>query len=86
MPEAIGYASSRSFAPTESVPRSQQVAAQVRELSTQQKTAVAETVQRQAKFSSNRAEALSRQAEQIENRVETRKAQDGLGSRLDLSV
>jgi hypothetical protein len=47
---------------------------------------VAQTVQRQADFSSNRAEFLSRQAEQLVNRAETRNPENGLGSQVDILV
>lgn len=58
----------------------------IREVRSNTEQAVAQTVKRQADFSSNRAETLNRQAEQLESRVESRSAGEGLGNRLDISV
>lgn len=86
MTEAIGQGTSQTFQPTQEISRVDQVAAQAEAIKARQSEAVAETVQRQANFSSNRAELLSRQAEQLENRAESRKPETGMGSRLDVSV
>jgi len=51
-----------------------------------QSEAAAESVSRQAKFSSSRAEFLSDQAEKLEKRAETRSVEDGLGRFVDISV
>ncbi|QFT29262.1 hypothetical protein K1718_02565 [Roseibium porphyridii] len=86
MPEAVGYGQNQAFQPSLATPRADKVAEQVKAMNARQSEAVAETVQRQAKFSSNRTENLSRQAEQLEKRAETRKPEDGLGNRVDIFV
>ena len=86
MTEAIGQGTSISFQPTLETSRVEQVAAQAEAVKARQSEAVAETVQRQANFSSNRAEFLSKQAEQLENRAQAHKPETGVGSRLDVSI
>lgn len=86
MPEAIGSGSSLAFQPTLQTPRTEQVAEQAKAMNARQSEAVAETVQRQANFSANRAESLSRQAEQLEERAQTRDPGEGLGNTVDISV
>ncbi|GAB4512270.1 MAG: hypothetical protein Tsb0019_08670 [Roseibium sp.] len=86
MPEAIGYGSSQAFQPNLATSRTDQVAEQAKAMNASQSKAVAETVQRQADFSTSRAEFLSRQAEQLENRAETRTPADGVGSQVDILV
>lgn len=84
MPEAIGYGSSQAFQPNLATPRTQQVAEQAEAVKAKRSEAAAVNVQRQAEFSTNRAEALSRQAEQLENRAETRSLDDGLGTQVNI--
>ncbi|QDG75292.1 hypothetical protein [Labrenzia sp. PHM005] len=86
MPEGIGYGSALAFRPSLQVPRIDQVAEQAQTINAKQSAAVAETVQRQANFSANRAEALSRQAEQLQQRAQPADPGAGLGNRLDISV
>jgi hypothetical protein len=86
MTEAIGQGTSQAFQPSLGTPRTEQVAEQAKAIKARQSEAVAETVQRQANASSNRAEFLSRQAEQLESRAESRSSGTGLGGRLDVSV
>lgn len=85
MPDGISYGSGQAFQPTLAIPRSDQLSQQSQQLNVKQTAAVAETVQRQAEFSSNRAESLARQAEKLENRVQT-EAEDGVGAVVDVSV
>jgi len=86
MPEAIGHGSNQAFQPTLATPRAEQVAEQAKAINASQSQAVAETVQRQADFSSQRAEFLSRQAEQLENRAQTRTPENGLGTQVDVLI
>lgn len=85
MPEGVGYGSSQAFQPSLAIPRNEQIAQQTQQLNARQSEAVAETVQRQADFNSNRAENLNRQAEQLEQRAQT-DAGPGVGSFVDITV
>lgn len=86
MTEAIGQGTTRTFQPSLETSRVKQVAEQAEAIKARQSAAVADTVQRQANFSSNRAEFLSRQAEQLENRAQAQRQETGLGDRLDISI
>ncbi|MTI44029.1 hypothetical protein JM93_03278 [Roseibium hamelinense] len=86
MPEVSGYRSSQALASSPTLRETQKVVDQLRELDAKQEVAVAQTVQRQADLSSNRAEQLARQVEQIERRVEARDIDPGLGGRFDITV
>ncbi|MBN9673229.1 hypothetical protein [Roseibium aggregatum] len=86
MPEAIGHGPAQAFPPTLGQPRTEKVAQQAEAARARQSEAAAETVQRQANFSSNRAELLSEQAEKLEKRAENRNVDDGLGRYVDISV
>ena len=85
MPEGIASGSGQAFQPTLAIPRSDQLLQQTQQLNVKQTAAIAETVQRQAEFSSNRAESLVRQAEKLEDRVQT-EAEAGVGAVVDVSV
>jgi hypothetical protein len=85
MPEGIGYGASPAFQPSLAVPRGDQLAQQAQQINARQSAVVAETVQRQADFSSNRAESLARVAEQIEQRAQT-DAGPGVGDVVDITV
>ncbi|MBO6507608.1 MAG: hypothetical protein JJ866_19260 [Roseibium sp.] len=86
MTEAIGQGTTQTFQPSLETSRVKQVAEQAEAIKARQSAAVADTVQRQANFSSNRAEFLSRQAEQLENRAQAQRQETGLGDRLDISI
>ncbi|MEJ8474893.1 hypothetical protein [Roseibium algae] len=86
MPEVTGYGSAQALNPREGFASPDQTVEKLKQADVKQDKAVAETVQRQANLSSNRAEVLARQAEQIEGRVQTREAEQGLGNRLDISI
>ncbi|WP_305986674.1 hypothetical protein [Roseibium sp. MMSF_3544] len=86
MSEAIASTSYQVFQPSLGTPRTEQVADQVKELRARQSEAAAEAVQRQAQFSSRRAEFLSEQAQTLENRAQARSTENGLGSRLDITL
>ena len=86
MSEAIASASTQAFQPSLSTSRIEKTAEQVKVLSARQSEADAETVQRQAEFSTSRAEFLSDQAQKLENRAQNRSPEDGLGTRVDISV
>ncbi|WP_422041144.1 hypothetical protein [Roseibium sp.] len=86
MSEAIASTSTQAFQPSLSASRIEKTAEQVKVLSARQSEAAAETVQRQAAFSTSRAEFLSDQAEKLENRAQNRSPEDGLGNRLDISI
>ncbi|MEP2726276.1 MAG: hypothetical protein ABJO97_15610 [Roseibium sp.] len=86
MPEVTGYGSAQVFSPRAGDAGPERTAEKLQQINVQQERVVAETVQRQADLSSNRAETLARQAEQIEGRVQAREAQEGLGNRLDVTV
>ncbi|MES0812552.1 hypothetical protein ABLO27_23875 [Roseibium sp. SCPC15] len=86
MSEAVGSGTSQVFQPSLSISRTEKVAEQAEAIRARQSEAVAETVQRQAKFSANRAENLVRQAETLENRAESGNSQNGIGDQVDISV
>ncbi|WP_428648121.1 hypothetical protein [Roseibium sp.] len=86
MPEAIGNVKSPAFQPSLKSPRTEKVAEQAEAVKARRSAAAAETVRRQADFSSNRTEFLSRQAEQLQDRAQNRNAESGLGSRVDIRV
>lgn len=86
MPEGIGYGVQAASASSAANSQRQQVAEQIERITASKERTVAETVQRQADFSANRAETLTRQAEKAQDRVESRETQRGLGTRLDVSV
>ncbi|EFO32340.1 hypothetical protein TRICHSKD4_2139 [Roseibium sp. TrichSKD4] len=75
---AVDYSSSRE--------RNSNPIEQIERFRTERKENVAETVGRQADFSTSRAEALSRQAEQLEERAQRRLESKGLGRNLDITV
>jgi len=83
VPEAIGHG---AFQPSAYAPRPEKAAEQAKAINARQSEAVAETVQRQADFSSSRADYLTRQAEQLENRAQARDPGKGLGGQVDISV
>ena len=86
MSEAIASASIQAFQPSLGTPRTEKIAEQVKAVGAKQSEAAAEAVQRQAQFSTRRAENLSEQAEKLENRAQSRLAEDGLGNRLDITI
>ena len=86
MTAAIASSTSQAFQPSLNTPRTEQVAEQVKVISARQSEAAAETVQRQADFSTSRAQFLSDQAQKLESRAQTRSPENGLGGRLDITV
>ncbi|QFT66366.1 hypothetical protein FIU93_06235 [Labrenzia sp. THAF35] len=84
MPEAIGYGASQAYQPNQANTRAGQVAEQAEAFKTKRSEAAAVIAQRQASFSTNRAEFLSRQAEQLEDRAETRRLEDGVGLQVNI--
>jgi|GEM_PF-1784672 len=81
MPEAIGYG---SYQPDQAMTRAHQVAEQAEAFKAKRSEAAAEIAQRQASFSTNRAEFLSRQAEQLEDRAQTQNQGNGLGTKVNI--
>lgn len=86
MPDGIGHGAHSASAYSTAISQNQKVAEQVEQLNARKEKAVAEIVQRQADFSTNRAEDLVQRAEKAQERVETRETQNGLGASLDISV
>ncbi|WP_146048537.1 hypothetical protein [Roseibium marinum] len=86
MPASIGNGTSQAYQPALSSARTEKAAAQAEAIKVRQSEAVAETVKRQADFSSSRAEVLSRQAEQMENRVQSQDPGKGIGGQVDITV
>lgn len=86
MSVAIASSTSQVFQPSLSTPRTEKVAEQAKAISARQSEAAAETVKRQADFSTSRAEFLSDQAQKLESRAQTRSPEKGLGGRLDITV
>jgi hypothetical protein len=84
MPEAIGNGSSQAFQPNVTNSRAHQVAEMTEAFKAKRSEAVAEIAQRQASFSTNRAEFLSRQAEQLEDRAQTQSPGNGLGIKVNI--
>lgn len=86
MSDAIASSTSQVFQPSLGASRTEKIAEQVKALSARQSEVAAEAVSRQAEFSSSRAEFLSDQAEKLENRAQTRRPEEGLGIRLDITL
>ncbi len=86
MPKAVGNVTSQAFQPSLRKPRTEKVAEQAEAIKARQSAAAAETVRRQADFSSNRTEFLSRRAEQLQDRAQSRSPENGLGGRVDIRV
>ncbi|TYC52597.1 hypothetical protein FMN50_17835 [Rhodobacterales bacterium] len=86
MPEAISHGARQAFLPSLGASGTEKVAQQAEAARNRQSEATAEMVQRQADFSSSRAELLSEQADKLVRRAERTGPENGLGRLVDISV
>ncbi|WP_150523247.1 hypothetical protein [Roseibium sediminis] len=86
MTEAVSSNRSLTFADLAARERNAPQSDRAEQFRAKRKESVAETVGRQADFSTSRAESLSRQADQLQDRARRNLQSEGLGRRVDITV